>query len=140
METIFLQLAVILVVAFAISYVARLFKQPLILGYIIAGIILSPFLIKIGSSTEIIQTFSKFGIAFLLFIVGLHLNPKVLKEIGFASVGIGISQMIITFGVSFLVCLALGFNSVTSTYVGVALMFSSTIIAMKLLSDKKDLD
>lgn len=116
-------------------------KQPIIIGYILAGVIISPFLIKFGATTEVIDTFSKFGIAFLLFIVGLHLNPKVIKEIGLASLFIGLGQIILTFGLGFLIAWkVIGFSTVASAYVGIALAFSSTIIVMKLLSDKRHLD
>jgi len=141
MEPIFIQLAIILSVAFIVSYIVKAFKQPIIIGYIVAGILISPFILKFGASTEIINAFSKFGIAFLLFIVGLHLNPKVIKEIGTSSLLIGLGQMILTFGLGFLVSnLFLGFTVITSVYVGIALAFSSTIIVMKLLSDKQHLD
>ncbi len=140
MEQIFIHLAIILSVAFVISYIARAFKQPIIIGYIIAGIIISPFLIKYGFSKDIISVLSEFGIAFLLFTVGLHLNPKVVKEIGTVSLLVGFGQMILTFGLGFLAStLILGFNSITSSYIGVGLAFSSTIIVMKLLSDKGQL-
>jgi len=116
-------------------------KQPIIIGYIIAGVIISPFLIKFGASTEVIGVFSKLGIAFLLFIVGLHLNPKVIKEIGTASLLVGLGQIILTFGLGFLVAWkVLGMNIIASSYIGIALAFSSTIIIMKLLSDKQNLD
>ena len=141
MEPIFIQLAVILFMAFVVSYIVRSFKQPIIIGYILAGVIISPFLIKYGATTEVIDTFSKFGIAFLLFIVGLHLNPKVIKEIGTQSLVIGLAQMILTFGFGFVISnVLLGFDVITSSYVGIALAFSSTIIIMKLLSDKRHLD
>ena len=80
-EAIFIQLAVILLTAFIVSYIVRSFNQPIIIGYIIAGMIISPFILWYGASQEIINIFSEIGIAFLLFIVGLHLNPKVIKEI-----------------------------------------------------------
>lgn len=70
MEQIFIQLAVILLIAFIISYIVSLFKQPILIGYIIAGILISPFILRFGISTDIISILSKFGIAFLLFIVG----------------------------------------------------------------------
>ncbi|MBT4376857.1 sodium:proton exchanger [archaeon] len=141
MDTIFIQLAVILFVAFVVSYVARLLNQPIIIGYIVAGIIISPFLVKIGATIEIINIFSQFGIAFLLFIVGLHLNPKVIKEIGISSLVVGLGQILLTFGAGFLVAWKLiGMDILTSSYIGVALAFSSTIIIMKLLSDKKQMD
>lgn len=140
MDGIFIQLAIVLFAAFVVSYIVRALNQPIIIGYIIAGIIVSPFLIKMGASTEIIDIFSEFGIAFLLFIVGLHLNPKVIREIGVSSLLIGIIQVGLTFGVTFGIAKALGYATTSSLYIGIALAFSSTIIIMKLLSDKKQLD
>jgi Kef-type K+ transport system membrane component KefB/Trk K+ transport system NAD-binding subunit len=140
MDPIFIQLAIILSVAFIVAYIIKLFKQPIIIGYILAGIIISPFILRSGASTELIHTFSQFGIAFLLFVVGLHLNPRVIKEIGTSSLLIGLGQMILTFGLGYGVSLLLGFSSITGIYVGIALSFSSTIIIMKLLSDKQHLD
>ena len=141
MEQVFIQLALILSVAFVVSYIARAFRQPIIIGYIIAGMIISPFIIQAGISQEIIYLFSQFGIAFLLFIVGLHLNPKIIKEIGISSLVVGLSQIILTFGFGFLISFyLLGFGGVASAYGGIALAFSSTIIIMKLLSDKRQLD
>ncbi len=140
-EAIFIDLAIILLIAFIVSYIVKMFKQPIIIGYIIAGMVISPFIIEFGASREIIDIFSKFGIAFLLFMVGLHLNPKIIKEIGGASLLVGLVQMILTFGLGFLASLNLfGFNVITSAYIGIALAFSSTIITMKLISDKRQLD
>jgi Kef-type K+ transport system membrane component KefB len=137
----FIQLGILLVSAFVLSYLAKLLKQPIIIGYIIAGILISPLLIKVGASTDVIKNLSELGIAFLLFVVGLHLNPKVIKEIGVSSLVIGLGQIILTFGVGFVVSfLVLGWGIIPSLYVGIALSFSSTIIVMKLLSDKQHLD
>lgn len=141
MEPIFIQLAIILFTAFIVSYIIKAFNQPLIIGYIVAGIIISPFILGSGASTDIITIFSELGIAFLLFIVGLHLNPRVIKEIGGAALVIGLIQIILTFGFSFLIAFnLLGYNLVSSLYIGIALAFSSTIIIMKLFSDEKQLD
>ncbi len=141
MEQIFVQLAAILFTAFIVSYIVRSFNQPIIIGYILAGMIISPFILWYGASQHVIEIFSEIGIAFLLFIVGLHLNPKVIKEIGVSSLMIGLGQMALTFTLVFLIALKLlGFGLVQSAYIGVALSFSSTIIIMKILSDKKQLD
>ena len=137
---IFIQLGLILFTAFIVSYLVRLFNQPLVIGYIVAGIIISPFIISAGASKEVIEIFSRFGIAFLLFMVGLHLNPKVIKEIGTPSLVISLGQMALTFFLGFFVSIFLGFDKVSSTFIGIALTFSSTIIVMKLISDKKQLD
>ncbi len=141
MEQIFIELAIILLIAFIVSYIVSLFKQPILIGYIIAGILISPFIIKFGISTDVITVLSKFGIAFLLFMVGLRLNPKTLKEIGASSFFIGFFQIILTFAVSFLIANSfLGFSTIESVYIGLALSFSSTILIMKLFSDKEDLE
>lgn len=139
-EEIFIQLGLILFTAFVVSYIIRAFNQPLIIGYIIAGVIISPYIIGSGVSEEVIRTFSEFGIAFLLFMVGMHLNPKVIKEIGVVSLFIGLIQILLTFGLGFGVSLLLGFDKTSSAFIGIALSFSSTIITMKLLSDKKQID
>ena len=140
MDPIFIQLAIILSVAFIVSYIIKLFNQPIIIGYILAGIIIGPFILKTGASIDVIHIFSQFGIAFLLFIVGLHLNPKIIKEIVVSSLFIGLGQMILTFGLGFGLSLLLGFPSISAIYIGIALAFSSTIIVTKLLSDKEHLD
>ncbi|MGD9276697.1 MAG: cation:proton antiporter [Candidatus Pacearchaeota archaeon] len=145
MEQIFIQLAGILFIAFVISYIARAFRQPVIIGYILSGVVIV-FLIKfniidIGNSQDVINIFSKFGIAFLLFIVGLHMNPKVIREVGTSSLLIGLAQIILTIALGFLVSFSiLKFNLISSLFIGIALSFSSTIIVMKLLSDKRQLD
>jgi Kef-type K+ transport system membrane component KefB len=141
MELIFIQLAVILLTAFLVSFVIRLFNQPIIIGYIIAGIIISPFVVSFVDSQEIITIFSHLGVAFLLFIVGLHLNPNIIKRIGKTSFVLGVGQIILTFILGFLISnKLLGYNIISSSYIGIALMFSSTIIVTKLLSDKREID
>jgi Kef-type K+ transport system membrane component KefB len=141
MDATFLGLAVILFAAFIVSYLVRTLNQPLIIGYIIAGIIISPILVSIGASTSTINLFSELGISFLLFIVGLSLNPKVIKEIGGASLFIGFGQMVLTFIATYLVSGSLMHaDMITSVYYGIAVSFSSTIIVLKLLSDKREID
>lgn len=138
---IFIQLTIFLATAFILSYIARLLKQPIIVGYIAAGILISPFLIQSGISIHDVEWLSELGIAFLLFIVGLHLNPKVIKEVGFSSLIISLGQIIITTGITFLIAFKfLDFEIIPSLFIGISLGFSSTIIVMKLLSDKQHLD
>jgi Kef-type K+ transport system membrane component KefB len=137
---IFTQLSLVLLIVLGVSLVMRILKQPLIIGYIIAGILIGPVVFDLLPHTETISTFSEMGIAFLLFIVGLHLSPKVIREVGKISLITGIGQVLFTSIIGYFICLALGFNSITSVYIAVALTFSSTIIIMKLLSDKDALD
>ena len=140
MEEIFLQLSLVLLIILGISFIMRMLKQPLIIGYIIAGIIIGPSFFNLLSNNETINTFSQLGIAFLLFIVGLNLSPKVIKEVGKISLITGVGQVIFTSIVGYFIARGLGFPAITSLYISIALTFSSTIIILKLLSDKDSLD
>jgi len=140
MVDVFTQISFVILIVLGVSLVMRLLRQPLIIGYIIAGIIVGPYFLGILPGIEAINTFSEIGIALLLFIVGLHLTPKVIKEVGRISLITGIGQIIFTSTIGYLIAFLFGFSPLTSIYIAVALTFSSTIIIMKLLSDKGDLD
>lgn len=137
---IFIELSMIIVIATLVSAVIRLMKQPLIIGYIFTGILLSPFFLNLIKSTDTIAIFSQIGVAFLLFIVGLSLSPSVIKEVGKVSLITGVGQVVFTSLIGFFISIFLGFSVIVSLYISIALTFSSTIIIMKLLSDKNDLD
>jgi len=139
-EEIFIQISLIILIVLGVSLIMRLLKQPLIIGYIISGIIAGPFFLGILPGIEAISVFSELGIAFLLFVVGLHLSPKVIKEVGKISLITGMGQILFTSLFGYLIAKLLGFSSLTSLYIAIALTFSSTIIIMKLLSDKGDLE
>ena len=136
---VFNELAGILILATAVSIVMRLLKQPLIVGYIITGILAGPHFLNVFQSTEHIEVFSKIGITTLLFIVGLHMNPKVIKEIGKVSLLTGIGQVLFTTLTGFALAILLGIERIAAIYISIALTFSSTIIILKLISDKGDL-
>ncbi len=136
--SIFVQISIIILIALGVAFIARLFKQPLVISYIIAGVIVGPYFFNIMQASEVLDVFSNIGIALLLFIVGLNLNPKVIKEVGKISLITGVGQVIFTSGIGFLICRVMGFSVITSIYIAIALTFSSTIIIMKLLSDKGD--
>lgn len=140
MQSTFFEVGLVIGIATLISLLVRYLRQPLIIGYILAGIIVGPSLLNLISSTETITLFSHMGVALLLFVVGLGLDPKVIKEVGLVSIVTGVGQAVFTTMVGFLISVSLGFSTLTSLYVGLALSFSSTILVLKLLSDKNDLD
>ncbi len=100
---------------------------------------ISPFLFNNASFRAVVDIFSQFGIALLLFIIGLNLSPKVIKEVGKTSFLVGLVQVSFTAVIAYLINRLFGFSSNVSIYLSIALTFSSTIIVMKILSDKKDL-
>jgi Kef-type K+ transport system membrane component KefB/voltage-gated potassium channel Kch len=136
----FIQFGVIILIVVLVSLIMRLLKQPLIVGYILSGILVGPLFLDLIQEGKTFFTFSQMGIAFLLFIVGLHLSPKVLKQVGGISLVNGFGQIVFTVGLGYFIALALGFDKIVSLYLAIAITFSSTIIVMKLLSDKDDMD
>ncbi|ABR55119.1 sodium/hydrogen exchanger [Methanococcus vannielii SB] len=140
MLEVFVEMSLVLLVAFLVSLVMRVLKQPLIIGYILTGILVSPYFLNIVRFEESISTLGHYGVTLLLFMVGIGLNPGHFKEIGKISLITGLGQIIFTFSIGFLISLFLGYSYVESAYISIALTFSSTIIIMKLISDKGDLD
>lgn len=138
--SVFSEIGILIVFATIIALIMRVMKQPLIIGHIITGFLVSRFALGIFQNVETLELFSELGISFLLFSVGLSLNPKLLREYGKASFVTGIGQVLLTGGVGILICMSLGYDWITSLYVGIALAFSSTVIVLKLLSDKGDMD
>lgn len=135
---IFTELSVVIAIGAGISLIMRLIKQPLIIGYILTGIIVGPSVLSIIKSESTINVFANIGIALLLFIIGLGLNPRVIKEVGKVTLITGGIQIFFTALVGFLFSRAFGWSKTESLFVGLALAFSSTIIILKLLSDKKE--
>jgi Kef-type K+ transport system membrane component KefB len=139
-EQIFIELSSIVILTIIIAGIAKFFKQPMIIAYIAAGLILSPYGLNLVNSLETINTLSQLGISFLLFMVGLSLSPRIIRTVGKISVITGLGQILFTSGIGFTISFFLGFSLTESIYIAIALTFSSTIVIMKLLSDKKDLE
>lgn len=139
-EGTFTALAVLLVSAVIVVGVARMLKQPLMIGYIGTGLVLSVALPAIIGSTAAIETFASIGVIFLLFMVGLNLDPDMVKNIGKVSMIAGFTQVAVTGVAAFFFVRFLEFSLIASFYLGFAATFSSTIIIMKLLSDMDELD
>lgn len=140
MNNIFFEITLIISLAATLSLLFRFFKQPAILAYILAGIIIGPFGRLELASLEFLRAMAEFGITFLLFMLGLELRFKDLKSVGKISLATGIAQIIFTSLIGFFIAGALGFSGIESLYISIALTFSSTVIIVKLLSDKKDLN
>lgn len=136
---IFVEISLLLALTTIVTIFVRKLRQPLVVGYILSGIIAGPYLLNILHSQNELELFSKVGIVLLLFIVGLHLNPRVIKEVGNVSLITGLGQVIFTSLIGFFISILLGIETIAAIYVSIALTFSSTIIILKLLADKKDL-
>ncbi|MDA0208367.1 MAG: cation:proton antiporter [bacterium] len=139
-DSLFIEIAVIIVGAGLLSMVTYVLRQPLIIAYIATGLIVGPSLLNIASAPELFTAMSEVGIAFLLFLVGLHLNWRSVKDVGAISALAGMGQVIFTSIIGFLIATALGFEIMEALFLSVGFAFSSTIVIVKLLSDKEDLE
>lgn len=137
---IYLVVSVAVLFAAIFAFVASFFKQPLLIGYIFAGILLGVLGFFSDGNKTVLESMAHLGITFLLFLVGLEMKLKDLKSVGRVAFATGIGQILFTVTVGVLVSLLLGYNFVTSLYIAIALAFSSTIIIIQLLSEKKDLN
>ena len=148
-QEVLLYISIIICIAAILAVIARMIRQPPLIAYLIAGILISPVALGptlgnfIGNDlagSGLIQVFAHIGVAFLLFIVGLSLDFRVLKEIGGVATIAGVAEIVLTGGIGALIALGLGLGSNEILYMGAALAFSSTVVVVKILSDKKEID
>lgn len=137
-NSIFTQLTLVLVVATGISLVMRLLRQPLILGYILTGMLVGPSLLNIVHAKDAFESFSEIGITLLLFIIGLGLNVTVVKNVGRVSLTTAAAILVLVGVAGFGVGEWLGFGLTQGILIGLCLFFSSTIIILKVISDKRE--
>ncbi len=137
---VFAEIAILLILASAVGLLGQRLHQPLIVSFILVGILAGPSVLGLVTTSEPIELLAELGIAVLLFLVGLKLDLKLIRTIGMVSLTTGLGQVIFTAVFGFFICLAIGLSPLISIYVAVALTFSSTIIIVKLLSDKREID
>jgi Kef-type K+ transport system membrane component KefB len=139
-QSAFGEVAALLVMAAAIGFLGIILRQPLIVSFIAVGLIAGPSGFDVVRSDEQISLMSQLGIAVLLFLVGIKLDVKLIRSLGPVALLTGLGQVAFTSIFGYFIGLALGLDHITSLYIAVALTFSSTIIIVKLLSDKREID
>jgi|SRR5665213_166281 len=138
MDNVFSGLSLIIVVGALVALIMRVIGQPLIIGHILTGIIVGPAVLHLAKSPETLSLFSDLGIALLLFIIGLGLNPQSLREVSKTASTVGLVQVGFITLLGWIVGSALGLNPTAAAFLGASLAFSSTIIILKILSDKRE--
>jgi Kef-type K+ transport system membrane component KefB len=140
MHEVFSEIALLLAVAAATGGIALALRQPVLIAYILVGIVAGPAMLGLISARDQIDLLAQIGIAVLLFAVGLKLDVQHVRHIGPVALATGLGQLAFTIAIGFVLVLMLGKRPIDALYVAVALTFSSTIIIVKLLSDKRELD
>lgn len=136
----FQEVALLLAAAAGIGALGLWLRQPLILAYIVVGILAGPMVLGWITVRDPLDLLAQIGVAVLLFTVGLKLDLHLVRRLGAVALATGLGQLAFTILFGYLLGLALGMDWLKALYVAIALTFSSTIIIIKLLSDKKELD
>lgn len=134
------EMAVLLLLAAGIGALGVRLRQPLIVAFIAVGMLVGPSVLGWVSANDQIDLLAKLGITLLLFVVGLKLDLHIIRTMGAVALATGLGQVFFTSIIGYLIALAFGMAPITALYVAVALTFSSTIIIVKLLSDKREVD
>jgi Kef-type K+ transport system membrane component KefB len=140
MHGVFGEFALLLLMSAAAGAVSLWLRQPVLIAYIVIGIVAGPAVLGIVTAHDQIDLLAQVGVAVLLFVVGLKLDLQHIRHIGPVALATGLGQLSFTIVIGFLIILAMGKGWVEALYVAVALTFSSTIIIVKLLSDKREID
>lgn len=136
----FQEIAALLLLTATVGALTASLRQPLIVAFIAVGILSGPAGFNWVHSAEQVELLAKIGITLLLFMVGLKLDLHLIRSMGRVALATGLGQVLFTSVVGYFLSIALGLEPISALYVAVALTFSSTIIIVKLLSDKGEID
>lgn len=139
MDNIITQLAIILTTSSLLGLIAFKLKLPLIVSYMLTGIVISIVSVFDVSNSLVLHNLPELGIAFVLFLIGMELDLREIKVLGLPIIVSALGQILVTTGVGFYISTLLGFNTVESIFLGLGLGFSSTVVVVKMLIEKQDL-
>ena len=129
--------AVVMIVAAIMVFVTHKLKQPMVIGYILAGMLIGPFTppFSLVHNVGTINTLAELGIIILLFVIGTEFPITKLKSVGRISMIVGIAESLGTLLVTFFVARTLGFSQFDSMFLALAMSVTSTVVTVKLLEE-----
>lgn len=138
-EVFFRSLGIIVVASALMVMAGRLVRMPAIVVYLLAGVVIGPMFgwVEMDPALGLI---SEAGIALLLFLVGLELSFAKIRDVGKVALAAGIGQVVVTAAGGYVLCWLLGFPWMEALFLATALTFSSTVVVVKLLGEKGELD
>lgn len=128
---------IIMIAASIMAMVSYKLKQPMVIGYIIAGMIIGPFTppFSLISNFDVLNLFAEIGVILLLFVVGMEFPIEKLRKIGQKALVIAFSEGLGTFAIGFLVCQAVNYSLADSLFLALAISVTSTVIVMRILDE-----
>jgi Kef-type K+ transport system membrane component KefB len=141
MDPIIVTLGLMIIAASIFALIAQRLRQPLLLGYVVAGVMLGPALTGlVADPAPLLAFITELGLIFLLFIIGLELDLSKLQDVGKVSALIGTLQVLIVTLICAIASLLFGLTFIQGLYLGLAISFSSTIVVVKILTESKEID
>lgn len=134
------EIGYIIIAAGIFGIVMRLFKQPTVLAYVLGGIFVGPLALGWVDHQQAISDLSELAIVVMLFVIGIEMDLSRLTKVGLVAMLGGSIQVGATFLVGFIFSLLVGTSTIAASYFGFALAFSSTMLVVKVLGEKYDLD
>ena len=128
---------IIMIAASIMAMVSYKLKQPMVIGYIIAGMIIGPFTppFSLITNFDVLNLFAEIGVILLLFVVGMEFPIEKLRKIGKKALVIAFSEGLGTFAIGFLVCQAVNYSLADSLFLALAISVTSTVIVMRILDE-----
>lgn len=139
-DDVFAEIAVILLVSALAGLVAVELRQPLVVAFVAVGVVVGPSVLGVVEPGGELELFAELGVALLLFVVGLKLDLHVVRALGPVALVAGCVQVATIAAVGFAIALVVGLDGSAALYVGIGLALSSTVIVVKLLSDRQEID
>ncbi|WP_414837556.1 cation:proton antiporter [Candidatus Nanosalina sp. VS9-1] len=133
------ELTLVIVTATVLAVVARKLKQPVLLAYLLTGLVLGPALLNIVGGTRTLTLMSELGLGFLLFLVGIEMNLDEIRDLLKPISVIAVGQTILQTGLAFVVPLALGFGFFETVIIALCTVFGATPVIVKILTEKDEL-
>ncbi len=139
-EQVFTSLSIVIGIVLISIWLMKALKQPMIIWYILAWTAISIFFPSLLGGNTAFQSFGNLGIALLLFMVGMELNPTIIRDLGKTSIIAWFFQVLVTWVLGYFIATFMGFDTMTSTFLSIGFAFSSTIVVLKLLGDKEEME
>lgn len=139
MDNVFFQLAVALSLSSVIGFITLKLKLPLVIAYLCAGVSISFLSIIDPGHSIVFEILPEIGIAFVLFLIGMELDLREIRSLGLPIISSALGQILFSTLAGFLVASYMGFDTTVSLYLGLGLAFSSTVVVVKMLLEKREL-
>lgn len=127
------EIALIIVCALVCGLIFTRMRQPAIIGYMLAGLVIGPYVVNASGIENIIKALSELGVFMLLFVLGMEMNLRFFRENWLTTIGCVVAQFLISFGAVYMLSFVLGWSIGLSFVLGCIITLSSTAVAIKML-------